>query len=113
MKKDKYIFLLYLVPYVYLAMAGDALLDTVLIYGVMLLAFVGLCLCCIKTRGLLYLIAGNVASFMTSYGLSRIYDIDKRGYFKPFTATGLIIVISVGIIILQGFIIMIYKRKKS
>lgn len=84
---------------------------TVLFYGVMLLALVGMCVYLVKQHQLLKLMVGNIITFVNSYGLSQVYDIDNRGYFKPFTETSLIILISVGIILLQVLIVLICKRK--
>ena len=102
----------YCVPYVFLSVYGDAMLDTMLLCGVMIAGFVALGVCGLKTQNVPVIFIGNVLSFVSSCVAAKVAGLDAMAYyFKPFTARSLIAAISVVVLIVTAIIVLIYKKK--
>lgn len=86
----------YCVPYAFLAMNGDAAQDTVLYYAVWLAVFTLLCRCAVRTHNRILILIGNVLSALTSsfFLLSRATE-KWQWYFKPFSALGLFLCLTI------------------
>ena len=109
MKKDWIVRILlligYSIPFGFLSVNGDGAFGTMAFYGLMVLGFILLCWGALKTNNIICIYAGNILSFISSYGFAKIFDMDSMGYyFKPFTSYSLMVAISI--------VILIYKRKK-
>jgi len=107
-----YILLAYCVPYGYLAMKGDAIFETMIFYGLMIVSFGILCGIVIKTNNTIMLIIGNVLSFISSY-LFTLKNLSEEWnwYFKPFASTSLLLLITIIFFIIQ--ILIIFRFNKS
>ena len=57
----------YCVPFAYLSVKGDVTSGTMLYYGVMIVSFVILYRCALKTNNVPIIFIGNILSFMSSY----------------------------------------------
>lgn len=104
----------YSIPYVFLAMYGGVVGRTMGLYVPLIVCLTLLCLLAIKTHNVLTLLVGNVCSFISSYMFMIHYQTEKWvWYSKPFSSSGLLIMIS--IIAFSAQIIMIYflEMKKS
>ena len=69
MKKRKFdvlILLIYSVPYVFLGMLGDYLWHNLWLYGLMVVAMVGLQIWCIQSKRKIVFALGNILTFLTS-----------------------------------------------
>ena len=103
----------YCVPFAFLSVNGDAILGTMIFYGIMIASFSLLCWKAIKTNNVPVLYLGNVLSFVSSYIFAKLSGLEPLGhYFKPFTSYGLIVVISIVSIIIHTIIVLIFKTKK-
>ena len=108
MSMNRWMMLAYGVPWVYLALLGDVAHGTVLLYGVMAGVFFLLCWGS-DLRGVLL---GNLLSLaMSSLCLGAFGPPDAAGYFKPFTAWSLLVVISLAVSAVQGF--CVWRRRKK
>lgn len=105
----------YCVPYVFLALNGDADKGTMLFYGIMILCFGGLCWLGIKTKNGLVVLIGNGLSCLSSYLFLLQYQTEKWGwYFKPFTGISLMVTVSViGLLIQSAFVYGSYKKHEK
>lgn len=94
-------------------MYGDATYDTMLLYVLMIVALSVLCFSIIKSKEFTVVIFGNILSFITSYICIQQFYTDKWDwYFKPFTANGLLIVISVIAVLIQLLFVYTCYRKQ-
>ena len=99
----------YCIPYSFLAVNGDGTSGTMLFYGVMIAAFLVLCILSIKTRNAWIVIVGSILSGVSSYLTASLSSLEPMGhYFKPFTSHGLITTVSVIFFVVQTAIILIY-----
>lgn len=105
----------YGIPFAFLSMYGDASHDTMLLYGVMIAGFGLLSFGVIKTRQFIMVAVGNAFSVASScLCMQLLYNRRWDGYFKPFTATGLLLVISMAAFLIQlGFVLRAYKRQQT
>lgn len=104
----------YCIPFAFLSMYGDATYDTMLVYGLMIVGLSVLCFGVIKSKQFIVAILGNTLSFITSYICVQEFYSDIWGwYFKPFTANGLLVVISViGALVQLLFVYNSYRRQQ-
>ncbi len=106
--------LAYSVPYGYLAMKGDATSGTMIFYGFMIIGFGILCGTAIRTHNTIILIAGNILSFISSYlFVQRNLPEEWSGYFKPFTNTGLLLLITIVSFIIQILFIFGFNKARK
>jgi hypothetical protein len=102
----------YCVPFAFLSMYGDVTYDTMLLYGFLTAGFSGLCFGVIKSKQLIVAILGNALSFIASYICVQQFHTDEWGwYFKPFTASGLLVVISAIAALVQ--LLFVYKSYRK
>lgn len=105
--------LAYAVPYMFLAAYGDGKYGTMLLYGVMIAAFVGLFVVAYKTQNARMIIPGNIISAVVSAVITKNSELMEMGhYFKPFTAFQLVIAGS-GIALIVQLGVMFYKADFS
>lgn len=103
----------YCIPFAFLSMYGDATYGTMLLYALMIAGLSILCSGVIKSKQFAVVIFGNMLSFIISYIFVQEFYTDKWGwYFKPFTANGLLIVISFFTILVQLFFVYRSYRKQ-
>ncbi|MGL4336453.1 MAG: hypothetical protein ACRCST_06110 [Turicibacter sp.] len=101
------------VPYVYLAMNDDASNRSMIFYGAMVISLSALTLVSIKTKNIAIHIVGNLISFIISYFLVISHQTEKwSGYFKPFSAIGMVVFISCIVWIIQ-IIYISYRKVKQ
>lgn len=107
--------LVYSVPYVYLAMKGDATSGTMIFYGFMILCFGILCRTVIKTNNPIILIIGNILSFISSYLFTsrNLPSEEWSWYFKPTTPIGLLLIITIVSFIIQILFIFNFNKNKK
>ncbi len=104
--------LFYCVPYVFLAMNGDATSGTMLFYGLMIVAFYLLCFISKKTDNKNIVIVGNICSVISSLVFRNTFRTEKWDwYFKPLTDVELLIVVSAIAFIIQMIIAFKHKSK--
>ena len=102
----------YCVPYAFLSINGDATSGTMLFYGVMVVVFALLCWGSIKTNNMAIVFIGNVLSFVSSYIVAALGDLEAMAwYFKPFTAQLLLIAISIAATVIQVIVAVVCKVK--
>ena len=103
----------YCVPFAYLSVKGDVTSGTMLYYGVMIVSFVILYRCALKTDNVQIIFIGNILSFMSSYLTAKLSQLDPMGWYcKPFTSHSLIVAISVVSLISQAIIVWRRSRKQ-
>lgn len=104
----------YCIPFAFLSVYGDATYDTMLLYGLMIASLSVLCFGVIKSKQFIVAILGNIISFITSYICVQQFHTYKWGwYFKPFTANGLLVVISVIATLVQLLFVYNSYRKQQ
>lgn len=84
MKKRKFdvlILLIYSVPYVFLGMLGDYLWHSMWLYGLMVVAMVGLQIWCIQSKRKLVFIFGNILTFLTSCFFTQYVATEHWDYY--------------------------------
>ena len=102
----------YMVPYVFLSVYGDAVLNTMILCLMMISAFAILCVASIKSHNLIVMIIGNIISMTSSLATAYLSGLTELNwYFKPFTAHSLVIIISAVALIIQIILYVISKRK--
>lgn len=98
----------YSVPYVFLAMLGDAEFGTPWLYVLWLISLAVLSL---LSRSLLTLLAGNALSFLSSHAFMAHFQTDKWTWcFKPFSAPGLLTALTLAALLAQ---ILYYLRRRK
>ena len=103
----------YGMPFVFLSMYGDATYDSMLLYAVMIVALSVLCFGIVKSKQFIVVVFGNLFSFITSYiCIQHFYTDIWSWYFKPFTANGLFVAISVIITLIQLLFVWSRYRKQ-
>lgn len=99
----------YCIPYVFLAMYGDAQNRNMSLYGVMVIAMGILCWVTIKMKKFFIMVIGNALSCLTSCICIYLFQTEIwKWYFKPFEAVHLAITISIIAIVIQ---IVVWKDK--
>ena len=114
---DVLILLIYSVPYVFLGMLGDYCWHNLWMYGLMIVAMVGLLIWCLKTKRMILLGLGNLLTFLTScfftqYIATEQWDI----YFKIIPAIARTVQFTGIMLIIQGIIwwlISYYQKEKD
>ncbi len=103
------------VPYAFLAVNGDVKYRTMLFYGLMIAGFTLLCWGGLKTNNIFIIYIGNILSFSSSYIMAEIVELKAMDYyFKPFTSSSLIIILSIVALMIQTiFVLMKGKRNSS
>ena len=96
----------YCVPFAFFSVKGDITSGTMVYYGVMIVSFVILYRCALKTNNVPIIFIGNILSFM----LSRLDPMEW--YCKPFTSHSLIVAISVASLIIHAIIVWRRGRKQ-
>lgn len=105
-----WLFAAYCVPYVHIAVRGDAAFHTAWFYGIPVAAFLLLYWFSFRTKNLGIIFAGNILSFASSYGLAKLCGLKEMGeYFKPFTSHSLILAISIALFVIQAFAVLVYS----
>ena len=88
--------LMYCVPWIYLALWGDGMHGTMLLYALMLAAHAGLCVLCVKRKCAWAAVAGSAVSGAVSLVCVLCSPLTEMNYyFKPFTAVQLAAAVSV------------------
>lgn len=105
----------YCIPYAFLAMYGDAMHGTMLLYLPLLAGFGGLCFLGIKCSELPVLILGNLVSWGVSYGFLQRYRTEWWSwYFKPFAAGDFLLAISIAAFLVQMLCCLhAYRKRKA
>ena len=102
----------YCIPFVFLAMNGDATSGTMWFYAILFFGLGTLCYCSIKTKNAAVVILGNVLSFASSYVFAYFFNTEKwQYYFKPFTYNELIIFETAIAFVIQILFVIYYVRK--
>ena len=102
----KWLLAAYCIPYAYLAIWGDAVHGTMLLYALMAAAFFLLCKGAAKLRS----VATVISTAASCLCLAEFGPQDMAAYFKPFTAWSLLLVISLAATAVQGF--YVWRRRK-
>lgn len=103
----------YCIPYSFLSVNGDGTSGTMLFYGVMIAAFVMLCILSIKTHNVGIIVIGSILSGVSSYMTASLSGLEPMGhYFKPFTSHGLITMVSIIALVVQTAIALVYLLKQ-
>lgn len=107
--------LFYCIPFVFLAMYGDALSGSMMFYGVMLAGFSLLCGIAFMTNNTNVLITGNLFSFFSSAIFTLIYlpGSEWNWYFKPLTPMFLLILITTISVLIHYTIIKLFNTFKN
>ena len=99
----------YCVPYVFISVSGDAAFRTAWFYGIPVAGFILLCWLSLRTKNIAVIFLGNILSFASSYGLTKLCGLEERGeYFKPFTSHSLIVAISIALFVVQAFAVLVH-----
>ena len=99
----------YCVPYVFIAVSGDAAFRTAWFYGIPVAVFTFLCWFSLRTNNKGVVFLGNVLSFASSYGIAKLCGLEQMGeYFKPFTSHSLIVAISIALFVIQAFAVLVH-----
>lgn len=95
-------------------MNDDAVSETILFYGVMIVGFAILCLEALKINNVAVLYIGNILSFISSYEVAELYGLELKGqYFMPFTSYSLTVALSIVAIVCQTILVLCTCRKKK
>ena len=106
--------LAYCIPFAFFSVNGDAVSETMLFYGVMIVGFAILCLEALKINNVAVLYIGNIFSFISFYEVAELHGLESMGqYFKPFTSYSLIVAISIVAIVCQTIPVLCTCRKKK
>lgn len=105
------VFFAYCVPWVGLGMCGDIESGTVWMYFLATVAFLILSAYCRKTKQFMFMIAGNIFSWLSSYWLVESVSTDIWNYyFKAFPYTIRLWQFSTAMVGLQVFLWFYYKK---
>ena len=105
-----FLLIAYCIPFAFLSVNGDATSGTMLFYGLMIACFAFLCWGALETNNVAVLYIGNILSFISSYVVAKLYELELMGqYFKPFISYSLIVTISVFVFIVHTIIVLIYR----
>lgn len=105
--------LAYSIPYGYLAMYGDAMYGTMLLYVFLILGFGILCLTAIRTDNIITPIIGNILSFISSYlfTLKNLPSKEWAWYFKPLTPISILFIITAVCFVIQILVMFDFIRR--
>lgn len=104
----------YCIPFVFLALRGDATAGTMLFYVVMIVGFAILCWLAMKTDNASAIVFGNILSAVSSYlfwmksGLGPM-----EWFFKPLTAYSFLVAVSIIAFVCQIIAALIHKKRQS
>ncbi len=94
-------------------MNADVRKRSILLYGIIIFCFLVYSIILRKIKNIQVLIIGNILSYLSSYFFISINETEKWSwYFKPFTSTGLLILISVILFSFQLIAILCTDSKK-
>ncbi|MFC6464859.1 hypothetical protein ACFP65_07750 [Marinilactibacillus sp. GCM10026970] len=103
----------YLFPYVFLSMYTDFAFGSMWMYLFMLIAFIALSLFLTKNNQQELIVKGNIISFCSSALLIFASGlIENQWYFKPFSAIGLLLFVTIIMIFFQIFCFKLYSKKR-
>ena len=106
--------LAYCIPFAFFSVNDDAVSETMLFYGVMIVGFAILCLEALKINNVAVLYIGNILSFISFYEVAELYGLESMGqYFKSFTSYSLIVALSIVAIVYQTIPVLCTCRKKK
>ncbi len=71
----------YCVPFAFFSVKGDITSGTMVYYGVMIVSFVILYRCALKTDNIPIIFIGNILSFMSSYLTAKLSQLDPMGWY--------------------------------
>lgn len=101
-------------PYVFWGMYADAAYGSMKGYLPLLIWAALLCWLTVRTRDIPALLAGDLASFLSSYWFIAHCQPEKWSwYFKPFTAPGLLKALSAAVLLAQGSWVFITRKKRT
>ena len=110
--KKAWLLAAYCVPYVFLAVYGDAAYGTMLLYGAMATGFALLCRSALKAGAPAILYIGNGLSFVSSCLAAKLSGLEwMEHYFKPFTSHSLIVAISLVALVAQTIAVLMMRRR--
>ena len=109
------IFVLYLLPYAYMAMVIDILKGSILSYVLMMLIMGALMLLSVRTGNVKTAVLGNILSFGISYLSAANFPQGGEAwawFFKPFTPSQMVTFLYIVSFVIQ-LIIYLAKKKKA
>lgn len=110
-RKTVALLLAYCTPFAFLAMNEDLQSGSLYFYLFMLISFLVLCFTAVKSDNSQVLFPGNLLSFISSYIFIQLFNLNEESYyFKPFTAVGLLVAVTIIMCVLQLGIIRIVKK---
>lgn len=93
---------------------GDAVSETMLFYGVMIVGFAILCLEALKINNVAVLYIGNILSFISSYEVAELCGLELKGqYFKPLTTYSLTVALSIVAIVCQTIPVLVHVGRRK
>ena len=114
MKKKELLLIGYCIPFSFLAMCGDVTFGTMWLYALLIVGMGFLCWGAVKSQSLIALVFGNALSCIVSIACVMVFQTAEwAGYFKPFTATTMVILISAAAFILQFIVWSIATKKRK
>ena len=103
----------YCVPFAFFSVKGDITSGTMVYYGVMIVSFVILYRCALKTDNVPIIFIGNILSSSAASDVYKRQRLDPmEWYCKPFTSHSLIVAISVASLIIHAIIVWRRGRKQ-
>lgn len=92
----------------------DAVSETILFYGVMIVGFAILCWKALKINNVAVLCIGNILSFISFYEVAELHGLESMGqYFKPFTSYSLIVALSIVAIVYQTIPVLVHVGRRK
>ena len=102
----------YCVPFPFLAVWGDGMHGTMLLYGVMIAAYLLMGILCCRTKNGFIMIIGGIAGSVLSLAAAKLSGIQSMDYyFKPFNAFGMIATVSAVEIVVNVLFAVIGMRR--
>lgn len=102
----------YCVPFPFLAVWGDGMYGTVLMYGIMIAAYSVLGILCRRTKNEIVMMIGGIAGGVLSLAAVKLSGLQSMDhYFKPFTAFGLTAALSAAEFAVNALIAGISMRR--
>ena len=106
--------LAYCIPFAFFSVNDDAVSETILFYGVMIVGFAILCLEALKINNVAVLYIGNILSFISFYEVAELYGLELEGqYFKSLTTYSLIVALSIVAIVCQTIPVLVHVGRRK
>ena len=106
--------LAYCIPFAFFSVNDDAVSETILFYGVMIVGFAILCLEALKINNVAVLYIGNIFSFISSYEVAELHGLESMGqYFKPLMSYSLIVALSIVAIVCQTIPVLVHVVRRK